>query len=73
MLDAISPVWDGNETWLIIAATTLFGAFPSIYSILLGAFYVPLAAMLAGLILRGVAFEYRYKTERPRMMSSGYS
>jgi cytochrome d ubiquinol oxidase subunit II len=66
MLDAISPVWDGNETWLIIAAATLFGAFPSVYSILLGAFYVPLVAMLAGLILRGVAFEYRYKTERLR-------
>ncbi|MGK9233947.1 cytochrome d ubiquinol oxidase subunit II [Inquilinus limosus] len=66
MLASISPVWDGNETWLVVAAATLFGAFPLVYSILLSAFYLPLLVMLAGLILRGVAFEFRYKTERFR-------
>jgi cytochrome d ubiquinol oxidase subunit II len=68
MLRAISPVWDGNETWLVIAGTTLFGAFPLVYSVLLSAFYLPLFAMLGGLILRGVAFEFRYKTMRLRWL-----
>jgi cytochrome d ubiquinol oxidase subunit II len=61
MLGSIAPVWDGNETWLVVAATVLFGAFPIVYSTLLSAFYIPLTLMLAGLILRGVAFEFRYK------------
>jgi cytochrome d ubiquinol oxidase subunit II len=66
MLDAISPVWDGNETWLVLAGATLFGAFPLVYAVLMSAFYLPLIAMLAALILRGVAFEFRYKTQRMR-------
>ena len=61
MMQAIAPVWDGNETWLVLAATILFGAFPLVYSLLLSAFYLPLLVMLAALILRGVAFEFRYK------------
>ena len=71
MLASIAPVWDGNETWLVIAAAILFGAFPLVYSLLLSAFYLPLLVMLAGLILRGVAFEYRYKTERLRWLWDG--
>jgi len=59
MLASIQPVWDGNETWLICAATILFGAFPMVFALLLAAFYVPLIAMLGGLILRGMAFEFR--------------
>lgn len=66
MLTAISPVWDGNETWLVITGTLLFGAFPIAYGALLSAFYLPLIIMLAGLILRGVAFEYRYKSTSTR-------
>ncbi|MBV8336767.1 MAG: cytochrome d ubiquinol oxidase subunit II [Alphaproteobacteria bacterium] len=66
MLSAVSPIWDGNETWLIVAGVILWGAFPVVYATLLSAFYLPLLLMLAGLILRGVAFEYRYKTERMR-------
>ncbi|MEI9983111.1 MAG: cytochrome d ubiquinol oxidase subunit II [Aliidongia sp.] len=62
MLGAISPVWDGNETWLVIAGAVLFGAFPVVYSLLLSAFYLPLIVMLCGLILRGVAFEFREKS-----------
>ena len=59
MLAAISPVWDGNETWLVITGTVLFGAFPAAYAALLSAFYLPLVLMLCALILRGVAFEFR--------------
>ncbi len=61
MVQSISPVWDGNETWLVVAAAILFGAFPLVYSVLLSAFYLPLLVMLLALILRGVAFEFRYK------------
>jgi cytochrome d ubiquinol oxidase subunit II len=61
MLAAISPVWDGNETWLVVTGTILFGAFPAGYAALLSAFYLPLVLMLCALILRGVAFEFRYK------------
>jgi len=66
MLSAVAPIWDGNETWLIVAGVVLWGAFPVVYATLFSAFYLPLLLMLAGLILRGVAFEYRYKTERMR-------
>jgi cytochrome bd ubiquinol oxidase subunit II len=66
MMSAVAPVWDGNETWLVVTAVVLWGAFPIVYSILLSAFYMPLFLMLAGLILRGVAFEYRAKTQRLR-------
>ncbi len=62
MLSTISPVWDGNETWLVITGTVLFGAFPAAYAALLSAFYLPLVLMLCALILRGVAFEFRYKS-----------
>jgi cytochrome d ubiquinol oxidase subunit II len=66
MLSAVSPVWDGNETWLIVTGVILWGAFPPVYATLLSAFYLPLLLMLAGLILRGVAFEYRHRAERSR-------
>jgi cytochrome d ubiquinol oxidase subunit II len=66
MLNAVAPIWDGNETWLVVTAVILWGALPVAYATLLSAFYLPLLVMLAGLILRGVAFEYRHKTERMR-------
>ena len=66
MLSAVAPIWDGNETWLVVTAVILWGAFPVVYATLLSAFYLPLIAMLLGLILRGVAFEFRYKTQRMR-------
>jgi cytochrome bd ubiquinol oxidase subunit II len=66
MMSAVAPVWDGNETWLVVAGVVLWGAFPLVYSVLFSAFYLPLLLMLAGLILRGVAFEYRSRTERMR-------
>jgi cytochrome bd ubiquinol oxidase subunit II len=66
MVHAVAPIGDGNETWLVVAGVILWGAFPIVYATLFSAFYLPLLLMLAGLILRGVAFEYRYKTERMR-------
>jgi hypothetical protein len=66
MLSAVSPIWDGNETWLVVTGVILWGAFPVVYATLLSAFYLPLLVMLAGLILRGVAFEFRHQAERTR-------
>ncbi len=68
MMSAIAPVWDGNETWLIIVGASLFGAFPMIYAIFLPAFYLPVALLLLALIFRGVAFEFRYRTEKRRWL-----
>jgi cytochrome d ubiquinol oxidase subunit II len=73
MLAAVAPVWDGNETWLIVAGVVLWGAFPIVYATLFSAFYLPLFVMLASLIFRGVAFEFRYKAERLRWIwDSGF-
>ena len=66
MMSAVAPVWDGNETWLVSAGVVLWAAFPIVYATLISAFYLPVLLMLAGLILRGVAFEFRYKTTRMR-------
>jgi len=66
MLSAVSPIWDGNETWLVVTGVILWGAFPPVYAMLLSAFYLPLMFMLAGLILRGVAFEFRERAEGSR-------
>ena len=66
MLSAVAPIWDGNETWLVVTGVVLWGAFPIVYATLFSAFYLPLLVMLAGLILRGVAFEFRTKAERAR-------
>jgi cytochrome bd ubiquinol oxidase subunit II len=68
MMSAIAPIWDGNETWLVVTGVVLWGAFPLAYATLLSAFYLPLLLMLAGLILRGVAFEFRHNTERWRWL-----
>src|SRR3979409_433070 len=66
MLSAVAPIWDGNETWLVVTSVILWGSFPGAYAALLPSFYLPLLVMLAGLILRGMAFEYRHKTQRLR-------
>ena len=64
MMNTVAPVWDGNETWLVLGGIGLFAIFPLAYSILLPAFYAPLIAMLLALIFRGVAFEFRFRTRR---------
>ncbi|WP_038820490.1 cytochrome d ubiquinol oxidase subunit II, partial [Pseudomonas savastanoi] len=67
MMNTVAPVWDGNETWLVLGGAALFGAFPLAYSVVLSALYLPLMFMLMGLIFRGVAFEFRFKaTEQKR-------
>ena len=66
MINTIGPVWDGNETWLVLGGAALFGAFPLAYSVVLSALYLPLIQMLIGLIFRGVAVEFlrQYFAER---------
>ncbi|CAA9511618.1 MAG: Cytochrome bd terminal oxidase subunit II [uncultured Sphingomonadaceae bacterium] len=65
-MNAIAPVWDGNETWLILGGNALFAAFPIAYAIILPALYAPLIAMLLGLVFRGVAFEFRWRDANHR-------
>jgi len=60
-VNAVAPVWDGNETWLVMGGGGLLAAFPLAYAIVLPALYAPLIAMLLGLIFRGVAFEFRWR------------
>jgi hypothetical protein len=64
MLRTIAPFWDGNETWLIVTAVVLWSAFPVVYATLLSALYIPVVIMLAGLVLRGVSFEFRNEAQR---------
>jgi cytochrome d ubiquinol oxidase subunit II len=68
MMGSVSPFWDGNETWLVLGGGGLLAAFPLAYSVMLPALYLPIILMLIGLILRGVAFEFRFKSERSRWM-----
>lgn len=70
MVNSVAPVWDGNETWLVLGGAGLFGAFPLAYAVITDALVIPLTAMLIGLIFRGVAFEFRFKAV-PRIASSG--
>ena len=60
-MNSIAPVWDGNETWLVLGGGGLLAAFPLAYAVVLPALYAPLIAMLLGLIFRGVAFEFRWR------------
>ena len=61
MMNSIAPFWDGNETWLVFGGAILLSAFPLAFSVILPAVYLPIIMMLLGLILRGVAFEFRFK------------
>jgi cytochrome d ubiquinol oxidase subunit II len=63
MVNSIGPFWDANETWLVLGVGLLLVAFPAAHGVVLGALYLPVAAMLVGLMLRGVAFEFRVKAE----------
>jgi cytochrome d ubiquinol oxidase subunit II len=66
MINTIGPVWDANETWLVLAAGAMFAAFPYWYASGFSAFYLPLLVILAALIVRGVAFEFRGKVDDPQ-------
>ncbi|MGE3064087.1 MAG: cytochrome d ubiquinol oxidase subunit II [Hyphomicrobiaceae bacterium] len=61
MMNTVAPVWDGNETWLVLGGGGLFAVFPLAYAIIMPALYAPIIAMLLALVFRGVAFEFRWK------------
>lgn len=61
-MNSVAPVWDGNETWLVLGGGGLFAVFPLAYAVVMPALYMPITLMLLGLVFRGVAFEYRWKT-----------
>lgn len=68
MMNSVAPVWDGNETWLVLGGAGLLAAFPLVYSVFLPALYLGVFLMLAGLIFRGVAFEFRFKAKTSRYL-----
>jgi cytochrome d ubiquinol oxidase subunit II len=66
MVNSVAPVWDANETWLVMGGAGLLAAFPLAYSVVLSALYAPLIAMLLALIFRGVSFEFRFRAPRSK-------
>src|SRR5947207_10894609 len=66
MMSSVAPVWDGNETWLVLGGVGLLAAFPTAFAIIIPALYFPILLMLLGLIFRGVAFEFRLKVTSHR-------
>ena len=68
MMNSVAPVWDGNETWLVLGGGGLFAVFPLAYAVIMPALYAPIIAMLLALTFRGVAFEYRWKTKRGQFL-----
>ena len=68
MMNSVAPIWDGNETWLVLGGAGLLAAFPLVYSVFLPALYIGVFLMLAGLIFRGVAFEFRFKAKTSRYL-----
>jgi len=68
MMNSVAPVWDGNETWLVLGGGGLFAVFPLAYAVIMPALYAPIIAMLLALTFRGVAFEYRWKTRRGQFL-----
>ncbi|MBK9083496.1 MAG: cytochrome d ubiquinol oxidase subunit II [Rhizobiales bacterium] len=66
MTASIAPVWDGNETWLVLGGGGLFAAFPLAYAVVMPALYAPIVVMLLALVFRGVAFEFRWRSQRAR-------
>ncbi|SFD57492.1 cytochrome bd-I ubiquinol oxidase subunit 2 apoprotein [Sulfitobacter brevis] len=68
MMNSVAPIWDGNETWLVLGGGGLFAVFPLAYAVVMPALYMPIILMLLGLVFRGVAFEYRWRTKRWKPM-----
>jgi len=67
MMNSVAPVWDGNETWLVLGGGGLFAVFPLAYAIIMPALYAPIIIMLLALVFRGVAFEFRWRSEERRV------
>ncbi len=63
LVGTVLPVWDGNETWLVLAGASLYGAFPEAFSTLFSALYLPLMLLIFGLLFRGISFEFRLKAQ----------
>jgi cytochrome d ubiquinol oxidase subunit II len=72
MMATIAPVWDGNATWLVVVGVSLFAAFPVVYAVFLSAFYIPVLLLLAGLIFRGVAFEFCHRNHARGLWDRGF-
>lgn len=73
MMNTAAPIWDGNETWLVLGGASLLAAFPAAYALLLSSLYLPVLLMLVALVFRGVAFEFRFKAQRSRRVwSAGF-
>ena len=68
MMNTVAPVWDGNETWMVLGGAGLYAAFPLVYSTVLSALYLPITFMVVALIFRGVAFEFRFKATRTKYL-----
>jgi len=67
-MNSVAPVWDGNETWLVLGGGGLMAAFPLAFAVVMPALYAPIIAMLLGLVFRGVAFEFRWRTVRGKFL-----
>ena len=67
-MNTVAPVWDGNETWLVLGGGGLFAVFPLAYAVVMPALYAPIIAMLLALVFRGVAFEFRWRTRRAKFL-----
>ena len=70
MMNSIAPVWDGNQTWLVLGGALLYGCFPLAFSTLMPIFYVPILTMSLALVFRGVAFEFRFKADKAKVLWS---
>ncbi len=70
MMNTAAPIWDGNETWLVLGGAGLMTAFPQVYAVLLSGLYLPVLLLVMGLVFRGVAFEFRFKAHRSRALWS---
>src|SRR5688572_17335809 len=72
-INSIAPVWDGNQTWLVLGGGGLMAAFPLAVAVAMPALYAPLIAMLLGFIFRGVAFEFRWRTTRKHVWDRAFA
>jgi cytochrome bd ubiquinol oxidase subunit II len=68
MMNTAAPIWDGNETWLVLGGAGLLAAFPAAYALILSALYLPVLLMLIALVFRGVAFEFRFKADTTKWL-----
>lgn len=73
MMASVAPVWDGNQTWLVGGGMALLTAFPKAFNLLLSVFYLPILFMVIALIFRGLAFEFRFKTQKQKFWDIGFA